>query len=379
MSREAKSPKESSVMRLRCALVVALVIVGVPACRGGGVVRVFDGVEVRGRFINDWAYASYARGVEWEARGQLEDALHFYDEALEQDDESVELWTRIGDVRCRLKRPDAEEAFVEAEELDPSYEPLWRARAECAEKRGDGVAAAQHALRAVRSDPARDETVVLLVRLLVKNGQVKEAERWLRSALVGSPRSAVVWRAAVELASDRLPLLEARAREQLEDLPPSISGPRPSGTPRSKHPWLRVDEELVVGSLDAARRRAREAHLDVRKLAARAILVGRPQLALEEAELRVGANPSDSEARIALALACDLVGDPDRALATLADLPAEPEPVGPAGAALLAELLLRHESAKAASLWLGVSGSELTGQGAPRARLRRAFEGGQDE
>lgn len=338
-------------------------------------VRVFDGVEVRGRFINDWAYASYARGVEWEARGQHEDALRFYDEALEQDPDSVEIWTRVGATRCRLKRSDADDAFAEAESLASRYEPLWRERALCAEQRGDAAGALAAARKAVRADPAREETVLLLARLLVAGGELEEAERWLRSLAVRSPRSSAVWSAVARFAKGRAPALHAVATDRLAKLQPGLDAPRPRKRAVSATPWQKVDDALVAGSLADARTQARKAHLDLRKLGARAILVGRPKLAFEEAELRLGADPTDGDARITLALSADLTGQAVRAGEILAAMPAAVAPLSPMGEALLAELLLRHESVEVAAMWLGVDAGALAGDGAPRARLARSFGG----
>ena len=357
---------------MRLSPLCLLLLASATGCRGGDVVRVFDGVERHGRFINDWAYASYARGVEWEARGQPEDALRFYDEALEQDGRSVEIWSRIGELRCRLDRPDADDAFDEAMTLDAHYEPLWRARAMCAVHRGDHESALAHAGRAVELDPSRDETVILFAQMLAKAGRADDAERWLRSLAVRSPRSSVVWQAVAAFARGRAPALFALAEARVAESHPSIAGPAPAPTPKLLRPWQLVDEALVAGSLDIARERLRTRHLDVRRLAARAIVVGRPELAVEEASLRVGADPGDGDARVALALAADLTGEAARAGDVLAAFPADAA-LSAMGRAMLAELLVRREGVDAAALWLGTTVSELDGEGAPRARLVRAI------
>ena len=346
----------------------------------------FDGVEVQGRFINDWAYASYARGVESEARGQHDGALHFYDEALAQDPESVELWTRVGAVRCRLDRPDWASAFSEAEELNPRYEPLWRERALCAKQRSDVPLALAHARKAVAADPHRAETVLLLVRLLDESDQSEEAERWLRSLAVSQPSSTNVWRAIRDFAQGRVPSLAAHAQGRLARLQPTADAPAGAPEPAAADPWRGVDDALVAGSLEEARTQLRNAHLDMRKLAARAILVGRPELAFEEAALRASADPGDGDAHVAWAAAADLTGKGQEAATILRNFTslrtdAEQAQLSTTGSALLAELLVRHYGVEAASLWLGEDRDKLTGEGAPRARLRRSFgesQGGRD-
>ncbi|HVY44275.1 MAG TPA: hypothetical protein VHB21_00290, partial [Minicystis sp.] len=64
-------------MRLTVAL--ALAVLGVAACDRDEVARVYDGGDVRvGRFISEYAYASFARGAEAEARGDLATAARAY-------------------------------------------------------------------------------------------------------------------------------------------------------------------------------------------------------------------------------------------------------------------------------------------------------------
>lgn len=359
---------------MRSRLVLLLAALFPAGCQTGTVVRSFGGVEAHGHFINDWAYASYARGVESEARGRHDDALFFYEEAIEQDPESPELWVRLGAMRCRLKLSRAEDAFAEAEDRDPSYEPLWRERAACAARSGETDLALAHIERAVALDPGRDETVLALVALLDRAGRHEDAERWLRSLVARSPNSAAAWQAVVAHAHERNPAWLAVARSELARLAPGIDAPPPALRRKPSGSWRSVDEALIAGSLDDARTRAREGHLDTRLLAARAIFVGRPLLAFEEAELRLGADPDDSDARVALALAADLLGKTATIGEALRDIPAAAERLSEPGRLLLAELLLRHEGTEAAATWLGVEPSALAGDGAPRSRLARAFE-----
>lgn len=361
-------------MRSRLVLLFAGLLSTV-GCQTGTVVRQFGGIETHGRFINDWAYASYARGIESEARGRHDDALFFFEEALEQDPQSAELWVRVAATRCRLKRPDAEDAFAEAEARDPDYEPLWRERALCAARHRDTSAAIAHIERAVALDPERDETVLELVALLDRAGRHEDAERWLRSVVARSPRSNVAWQAVVTHARKRNPTWLAVARRALAGLQPGLDAPPPSlPRPTLAASWRGVDEALGAGSLELARSRTSEAHLDSRLLAARAIFVGRPALALEQAELRLSADPDDSDARVAFALAADLLGKTTEAGDALREIPVAAERLTQPGQILLAELLLRHAGAEAAAAWLGVEPSALAGEGAPRARLARAFD-----
>ena len=362
-------------MKTTIHLLIGLAALTLTGCPGGKVVRVYDGVEKEGRFINDWAYASYARGVEWEARGRPEEALQFYDEAIDQDPESVAIWTKIAALRCRLNRGDAQNAFDAGMERNAQYAPLWAARARCAAARGRGEEALGHARIAVALDPEDDETALLFVRLATAQGKHEVAERWLRSLVARSPRSRKVWQGVAAFAKQRDPTWLTVARARLETMQADLTAKSPAEKDAPPPAWREVDRALIAGSLDDARTWMRTAHLDIRLLAPRAIVVGRPALALEEAALRLGANPDDSDARMAHALAADLLGRGDDVVDTLATAPAAAEQLEAWGELLLAELLLRHVSREAAAMWLGIEPTELDGDGAPRVRLARMLQG----
>ncbi len=347
------SPPVARRSVLRSLVGILAVALAVGACGGGQVVRVHDGVEVRGRFISDLAYAAYARGAEHEAREQFVAGLDQYLEAAARDPRSVEVWTRIAALRCRLKRYDgAAEAFAEAERLDEGYEPVWHERALCAERRGDPSEATAAAARAVELDPERQQTVLLYARLLEAQGQVSRAGRWLRGLALSLPHDVSVWQALGEHArrNDDLPWAH-HADAQLRVLAARLRRPHAEATDRSV--WAPVDDALLQGDRRAARQHARQAGLHPRLVAVRAIVVGRPELALAEAELRVDAEPTDTDSRIALALAADLTGHRDRTSRRLGALPVAATAPSAVGELMLGELLLRHVGAEAAQAWLG--------------------------
>lgn len=358
--------------RLPTALVLSLALLG---CGGGGVVRVVDGEEIRGRFVSDWAYAAYALGAEWEARERYRPALAAYLQAVSDDPESVELWTRIGALFCVLDQAEnAREGFAQAESLDATYEPLWRMRAMCAERRGDESAAIAAAEQAVALDPLRDETVLLYARLLAEGDQQKAAWPWLRSVVMRSPWSLEAWQAvrahAVDDAWKRV------AAERIEDIERAL-GPKPrelQARPSSEQIWAAVDAALLRRDVDAARRILRAAHLDVRLLAARALIDGKPDIAASQAKRRLAADPGDSDARAVVALAAEVLGDRAE-LERVLRLPPDAGAVSAPVAALFGELLLRRAGDAAASAWLGadVPDAERTVIGL-RARARRLME-----
>ncbi|HZO12753.1 MAG TPA: tetratricopeptide repeat protein [Polyangiaceae bacterium] len=348
---------------MRAAIVALL---GLTGCIRGEVVRVIDGVEVRGRFISDTAYGTYTYGAELEARGQYAEALAAYQVAASRDPDNVEAWVRVGAMFCLLKRfDDAEDALDEAEDVDADYEPLWSARAECWERQGNWDAALTAAARAVELDPERDETVLLHARILSRRGRHQEALRWLRAVALRSPSSLEVWRALADAARRaRNDTWYRYALGQMETLRERF------GQPAKGDAWAAVDAALANRELALARRRLRHARVDGRLLAARAIAVGRPELALTEAELRLGAEPENSDARVAVALSAELLGQRDRAVAALSDLPPAPEPLSPVGRALLAELVMRQGGPQAVDGWPAESARAGSAEADLLARLR---------
>lgn len=330
--------------------VVALCLSG---CTGHEVVRIVDGVPVEGRFVNASAYAAYIEAADREARGDVPGALVAYRSVTERDPGSVLPWVRVGALRCAQGEVrDAREAFGEAEERAPRFEPLWRARAECALAAGDAPSALAAARRAVAERPRRVETVLLLVDALRKSDQSDEAFRYLVSLAVQHPNHRGVWEAIRDATDD--PVWVARAEMRLDALVARAElddATKPLDLTHDTGDWAEVDRALRRGELDAARRAMRRARLDHRLLAARALLIGEAELALREAGLRLSANPDESDARVAFALAADLTAD-DAALSdALGPLPSRPESLSPSGQILMAELLARRVGPDAAAAW----------------------------
>jgi hypothetical protein len=201
----------------------------------------------------------------------------------------------------------------------------------------------------VALDPSRDGTVLLYARLLVEGDQPEEALRWLRALALRSPASLEVWEAIAEAAGRAEDAAWHRHAEQRIALLRDKYGQRAGKG--GDRPWSALDAALLDRDLKLARRRARLARIDPRLVSARAIAVGRPEVALEEAELRLGADPEDSDARVALALAADLMGQSERSVEVLRARPDGAAPLGPVGRMLLAELLLRHAGLPALGEW----------------------------
>ena len=334
---------------LRAALLATLALAG---CTEAGVIRVIDGREVEGRFISEVAYAYYARGADSEARGDLEAALAAYGAAAEDDKGSAEIWTRIGAVRCELKgqRGDPDEAFSRAEDHDADYEPLWRERARCAFAAGRFDVALAASARAVELDPEREDAAILHAAALTKLSRVDEARRELVALTIRHPATAEGWAALAALG-------DAGPARRATDAGPGPGRRSPeAGTGRSAQvdPLAAIDAALTAGDLAGARRKARSARVLGADLAVRAAALGRLDLAREQAELVLGADPLDGGARIALAVAADLLGDTATLDQTMAGAPvALPAPPSLLARLLLAELLDRRVGLAAASAWLG--------------------------
>ena len=130
------------------------------------VARRVDGVTSDGRFIEPEAYALYAIAALRGARGQWNEALRAYQQALDVDGRGPELRTRIGAVACKLHQDTlADQAFAAAARADAAYGPLWFELSLCKKARGDLAFAERAALEAVRLDPERFEASLLAADL----------------------------------------------------------------------------------------------------------------------------------------------------------------------------------------------------------------------
>lgn len=338
------------------ALVLVIVAVGL-GCLRPGVARLVDGRPITDRFVPADAYAAYARGALAEARGDDRQALAAFRAAVAADDQSVELWTRIGAVECRLGRMDAaRSSFAQAAELELRYEPLWRARASCAERSGDVRRAIVLARTAAALDPDRLATSLLVARLYERTGEPRRARRWLHAAALRWPRSDEAWEAFEELCRRTDDAIGAAlARRQRVGLARArgVRGPglRRERSEEADRRWLAVDEALRRDDLAEARARLRRGRLDARQLAFRAILVGKPRLALRQATHLLAADPTDTDSRIGGALAADLLGEQGRLLA-LSAAPDRSRRPSASARLVLAELLGRHVGAEVARAWL---------------------------
>ena len=243
------------------------------AVGANGVTRMAGGVRYEGRFVNPEAYAAYLLGVEHEARGALREALEAYLEAHAEDPDSPEIWARIGAVRCFSSQPKdgpaaARAAFERGLKNDPAYYGNYAERARCAERARDFSSALSDATAAVARHPEDEPANLLVARVLRSLGRDAEARAWLEA--YRSYHTATV-------ATDRA-LESARA--------PS-SGPSPTAP-------------LASGLAESLPARS-EAFAELRS--------GRTELARQQAQIELEADPTNSDAWIATLVACDALRD----------------------------------------------------------------------
>jgi hypothetical protein len=357
-----------------------LVFVSLAACAPAGeVTRVMDGRVVVGRFIAPDAYARFLRGAMAEEAGQLPVALDEYTKAAALDEDDPEVWSRIGEVRCRLvpSDPSADVAFARARKADSNYGPLYEARGRCEATRGNDSSARVDQEQAAYADPSAPLPQVLIARAEEDRvSAVKARDRLLALTLLEATSTAAWDALALWAGTHDDPVLVARALAEVSRLAPHrrweigaravalagdgelaaaralagalLDAPRKEGGDRSSggegpspasHPLvarLAVDEALLRRDIGAARSRATCGHLGLDVVAGRALLLGDPGLASDLAEPVVLADPGATGARMVLAVAASRLGDRERFARALSRGLAR----GSAGGTVVAEALL---------------------------------------
>jgi tetratricopeptide (TPR) repeat protein len=365
-------------------LIAALIAAAPLGCAAQTVVRVIDGREIEGPFISEYAYTLYAIGADAEAHGDLATALQAYEAAAEEDPDSPQTWTRIGAIRCRLDPDDPGAAFERARALDPDFEPLEREQAQCAIERGEMAKAVEHARRSFELDPDNEAPVLLYASVLARVGRSKEAVLLLQELTIRRPWSMrALWelrsytimtkdQAATADASRRLAQLRnpGRATDVQADITLGAGAARLEGGEAALLEAL--DAALAEGNLKLARKLGRQVRLVPAEIAVRAAALGKSVLAREQAELVLGADPSDNGARIALVVAADLARDTALLGRSLAELPPVSAGSQPSLLArlLFAEVLYRKVGADAARAWLGLPDGPVHDQEPFRGHLK---------
>ncbi len=302
------------------------------------VVRVVDGRLVAGAFVEPEVYASFLRGAIAEAAGDLAGALAAYAETAERDPSDPEVWTRIGDVRCRMRASDegAERAISRALAIDSGYAPAWEARARCATLRdptGGARAAAEAALRASREDPRAIAPQLVLARAAESSGDVAAARDRLVALTLVHRESVAAWEAlaAWGRAHDDSVLMARALAEAVRHSPgqrrafgdravklagegeaqaarvvaaAAVDADGPGVSPAAAR--LALDAAISEGDVEQVRLRATRGRLGLEEAAARALLLGDRRMARQLAAPVAAADPKAAGARMVLAAAGDL-------------------------------------------------------------------------
>lgn len=283
------------------------------------VARRVDGVTSEGRFIEPDAYALYAVASLREARSQWREALELYERALDIDGRGPELRTRIGAVACKLHQDkQADRAFAAAARADAAYGPLWFELAQCRKVRADLLGALRAALEAVRLDPERYEASLLAAELAELSGNIALAWQLRDGLATHAPDDLRVQRSLLRAAERNHDLARAaRARARLDQLQArGSSSPALHGTPRAI-------AALMHGDVSEAKR---------------------------EAELLLGADPSNGDALVIALTVADLEQDHAAFNALLERSLVSVATISPELRGALAALLARRVSAEAAQL-----------------------------
>lgn len=288
--------------------------------------RVYDGRVIEGPIVPPEAYGLYLRGVLAEEAGDLRSALAAYEATIKEDDEDPEPFTRIGDLRCRLepKSRAADEAFKEAQAIDPTYEPLLVARARCAAARGQtdqAVALTEAVSKADRQSPqlealylslatkrpARERAIALTVaagehvtawEALIAWGRAHAepeliARGWEGLLRVAPMRSNEVEAGALELLGQGQLALARDVAVAVADAPPELGVRNVHDATVAR---LAIDDAIVRGDMAKAERRAVRGHVSRAEVAGRAFLLERTKEAIELAKDILRADPTDAGA-----------------------------------------------------------------------------------
>ncbi len=324
----------------------------------------YDGKEFEGRPISSLAYAAYLRGAYLETQGQYAAAVKAYRSALNYDDDSPEIQTRIAKLSCLSGSDEADTEFSNAISADANYEPAWREWARCALRRGQIGQALRFAKRAQNTAPSSLEATLVLVDVLQAQDAPDAAKRQLLGFVTRYPEDPQAWQSLLEFAMAHADSAWKRqAQLQLERLQfPSQLWPRAPKLPRKPVDPTSPDADfqdqlediqraLRDGELQRARSLSTNIRLSPARLAALALANQRYAIAIEQARFVLRANPNDGDARTVGLLAAHELGD-QQAFEQLLQLDgATPILRSEHSATLFRRLLHELEGQQVAELW----------------------------
>lgn len=314
------------------------------------VTRVYDGRIIDGAYVPSGAYAAYLQGVLAEEAGDLRSALSAYERAAREDDEDPEPLSRIGDVRCKLdpKNKGADEAFARALRVDRTYAPALAAQARCAAVRGnpaEGVATLERIAPEDRNSASIEALFVRLAAEKPDSAADRQARERAIALTLASGENPVAWEALIAWGRGKvdgellargleglLGVVPMRSRE-IEDGALELLGightglarrvaarladaPRELGIGRVHDPTvarLAIDEAILRDDLERAERRATRGHIALSEVAARALILERPELARTIARDVLSADPNAGCAAMVVAALAARDGKPPAA------------------------------------------------------------------
>lgn len=168
------------------------------------VTRTVGGSARRGVFVPPPQYEDFIRGELAAARGDWQAAEDAYERARSEGEDDVLLLARLADARDRRgDRTHADEALRRAEALDASAEVVWMTRGAIAERHEELDAAIDAYTRAHGAEPASEEPVLALARLLAAHEHADRAATLLADYVAHAPTPLGAARAELALAMTR--------------------------------------------------------------------------------------------------------------------------------------------------------------------------------
>jgi Tfp pilus assembly protein PilF len=289
-------------------------------CHAGSTVRVRNGQAFEERSIDAQAYAAYLHGRIYEAKGELSRAAVKYKAVLSIDPDAAAAWVRLGSIYCLSDSSKSSNAWNKAQYLEPDAPELWLAKARCELKRRNPDSALLNAQHAVRFEPASTEATALVAAAASLSHNADMQVTWLWGGAAMHPTYAPAWQAILD--SENVPIFERRyAAGKLSSLRPvDESAIPPPFVHRSvsarrgraiRDQQLDLALELALGKNDTAAARQAAIFLGINpmQLAMRAFSEGSYGVALNQAELILSVDSSQSSAWIVGLLAADRCRD----------------------------------------------------------------------
>lgn len=242
-----------------CALSIVLLALG---CGSGPMVeRQRHGIVETSRVVSPAAYAWYGRAIRYVRLGDTENARRAFKRVLDLDPRSGAAWAGLAKTHCAASPERARALFEQGLDNAAEKAPVHLGIAQCSLLWGEPDLAVQSARHALLLDPWSPEATTLLVAGLDAMGETEEASRISRAG---------------ELFLGESPSQE----ESAEDA---------------------VALALALENLALARQFA-AGHLPSGELAALAYYLGKDDLAKEQADFVLSADPNNADAWLVRAM-----------------------------------------------------------------------------